>query len=106
MNSQTLEEDRKLSGLLRESRPEPSLPPGFQQVVWRRIERGEAAQDAPNWAFIERLTEALLRPRFALTSLSIVLTVGMVAGVWQGQDDARGIARARYVAAVAPGQVH
>src|ERR1039458_6390728 len=46
MNSQT-PDDAKLRALLRESRLAPELPPGFQDAVWRRLERAEAP--AANW---------------------------------------------------------
>ena len=105
MNRQDAEADRKLSALLRESRPAPSLPPDFQQAVWRRLERSEASQTVPAGALLARLAEAFVRPRFALASLSVMLAFGLVAGAWQGQDRAKAVARARYVATVAPWHV-
>ena len=45
-------EEDKLSGLLRESRAAPPVPPRFQENVWRRIESAEK-RNAPlagdNW---------------------------------------------------------
>ena len=52
-----------------------------------------------------RWMESLLRPRWALASMSVALALGLTAGVWQGQSHAKAIARARYVAAVAPWHV-
>ena len=106
MNIQNPEEDRKLSELLRANRQVPPLPPGFKQAVWHRIERAEPAQAAPVWSILARLTETLARPRFALATLSGMLALGVLAGVWQGQDHARGAAQARYLASVAPWQEH
>ena len=96
-----------LGRLLREARPEPELPPGFQAAVWRRVERAEEAQvdsavvSPGNW-----WRWLVPQPRLMLALASIVLLVGATLGMRQGTQDAHLAAKARYVAAVSPVQFH
>lgn len=94
-------EDAKLRALLHESRENPGLPPGFQQSVWRRIERAEA-RPAPHW--LETFTAWLLRPRLALAGFAAVMLLGAVLGANAGGERAVRTAQARYVTAVDPFQ--
>jgi len=99
MNTQAKHpEDRELHTLLHASRPQPGLPPRFQENVWRRIEQGEAPGRSLNW--IETLAGLLLRPRFAVTTVAAVLLVGTLLGSLDGQSRARVVAQERYVASV------
>ena len=96
-------EDAKLSALLRESRAKPSLPPRFQEGVWRRIEEAEAPPEnsrGPSW--LEALVAGALRPRFALAMAVVFIVAGSLAGVQQGRQTARQQAQARYLAVEAP----
>jgi len=90
-------EDR-LNSLLRESRPEPALPPRFQENVWRRIERADAQSKPASW--ISLLAGLILKPRFALATAAIVLVTGTFLGSLNGQAQARQVAQERYVTAV------
>ena len=94
-------EDAKLRALLSESRENPGLPPGFQQSVWRRIERAEA-HPAPHW--LETLAARLLRPRLALAGFAAVMLLGAVLGANAGGEQAARTAQFRYVTAVDPFQ--
>ena len=89
-----------LGKLLREARITPSLPGGFGAGVWRRIERTEVSGSAgPGW--LNTLATWLLQPRFALaTGLALVLA-GALFGTLAGEAQARQVAQARYLAAVA-----
>jgi hypothetical protein len=92
-----------LSALLRESRVAPSLPPRFQENVWKRIGRSEAPavpKGASNW--LEALAGCLLRPRFALAAAIVMIAAGSAFGVRDGNSLAQHQAQARYLAAVAP----
>ena len=95
--------DAKLGALLRDARVTPSLPPGFQESVWRRIERAEtdsSAEDDLTW--FDLLAGWLLRPRPALAVSVLLLLVGVRLGWRSGEQLARQQAQVRYVTAVAP----
>ena len=92
--------DAKLSGLLREVRVTPPLPPRFQQNVWRRIEDAEAP--APSGSWLDALAAFILRPRFALAAAAVLLLAGILAGTMEGHQLAHYDARVNYLAAVAP----
>lgn len=93
--------DEKLSALLRGSRSSPSLPPRFQEGVWRRIEENEAPVAARlNW--LDALAAWALRPRFAVAVAVVLVCAGSLAGAVQGHQAAREQAQSRYVASVAP----
>ena len=90
--------------LLREARPEEALPPRFAEGVWRRIRRIEAeASDAPGW--LVRVVNTLLQPRWAVAGLTALMVLGATLGTLRGQQTANDLARARYLATVAPNPV-
>ena len=93
-------EDQKLSGLLREARLSPLLPPRFQQNVWRRIEDAEAPAPAESW--LDALAALIVRPRFAMSAAAVVLLAGVLAGTLEGRQVARHEAQMNYLASVAP----
>lgn len=97
----TPNDDPRLSGLLREARPATEVPPGFQDAVWRRIERRESAA-AVTW--LERLLSRVLRPQWAAASLAAVMLAGVLLGVRQTPPADHAAAQARYVASVNPFQ--
>ena len=97
-------EDHKLQALLRGSRPASALPPRFQQNVWRRIEDAEAPARPTSW--LDALANLILRPRFALATASVLVLVGVFAGVQEGRDVARHDAQMNYFASVAPNPQH
>jgi hypothetical protein len=94
-------DDAKLSTLLRQSRSAHSLPPRFQESVWRRIEENEAPVAARRGWF-EELAAWALRPRFALATAVVLVLGGSLFGVREGQQAARRDAQNRYVQSVAP----
>jgi len=93
----------QLGALLRESRTTPSLPPRFQENVWRRIESAEA-RNVPvgdgNW--LDAFTAWMLRPRLAFALAAVLVLTGLGLGWNKGEQLARYDAQARYLAAVAP----
>jgi hypothetical protein len=93
-------DDAKLSALLRHSRSSPSLPPRFQESVWRRIEDSEAAIKPDTWP--DALAILVLRPRFAAFAVAILVTAGALLGVREGSLMAQQDARSQYISAVAP----
>lgn len=100
--------DESLRALLLEARPTAQLPPRFQESVWRRIEKEDAAPIpmASPVGWLQRWTERLLLPRFALASLALLLVAGGLTGFVSGADAAREQAQERYLSAVAPNTLH
>ena len=98
-------DDAKLSALLRESRAMPSLPPRFQESVWRRIESTAADRTAGASTWLDALVAWVLRPRFALAVAVALVVAGVLLGVHDGRQIARSDAQAQYLASVAPNPV-
>lgn len=93
-------DDAKLSALLRQSRSSPSVPPRFQENVWRRIEDSEAVTRSDTW--LDAVAALILRPRFALIAATILLITGAAFGAREGNLTAKRDAHAQYITAVAP----
>jgi len=104
------ENDAPLRALLKEWKPEASLPPRFQEQVWRRIERTLTAPTPSvslaaliaNW-----LTDLLPKPALATAYVTLLLIIGAGAGWNQArQETARvtGVLSTRYAQAVDPYQ--
>ncbi len=104
MNTNTNPDDAKLSALLRQSRVSPSLPPRFQEDVWRRIEDSEAPLKSETW--LDALAALVLRPRFALVAATVLVMAGALLGAREGDRMAQTDAQAQYIAAVAPPAMH
>ena len=96
-------DDAELKALLRTSRPEPELPPGFQNAVWRRIERAEKPAIAlPTADWLDALAAWSLRPRRAFAMATVVLLLGLSLGIARGARQANDLAKARYLDSVSP----
>lgn len=102
--------EASLRALLHEWKPEGSLPPRFQEEVWRRIERAEfelvpsisLANVFRNW-----LTSLLPQPALATAYVTVLLVVGASVGRSQAQQETARVAgelSARYAQAVDPYQ--
>jgi hypothetical protein len=101
-NSQ-LPDDARLSALLGESSVAPDLPPGFQDAVWRRIERAEKPTTSPPSAdWLDALAAWFLRPRRAFATAAVVLLLGLSLGIARGSGQANDLAKARYLDSVNP----
>lgn len=108
MSNQSLEPfDAKLRGLLRAAHPAPPLPPGFQNAVWRRIERADAAPETTGVAaWLDQFAAWILRPRWALATVAVVLLMGAAIGVMDGLGASKQAAQIRYLSAVSPDSFH
>ena len=95
-------DDAKLTSLLRKSRVAPSLPPRFQESVWRRIADVEAGQSADSPAWLASAIAFVFRPRLAFAAIAALMVAGALIGVHDGSQLARRDAQARYLAVVAP----
>jgi hypothetical protein len=93
-------DDAAFSALLRQARTSPSLPPRFQQNVWRRIEDADAPVKPASW--LDVLAGLILRRRFAVAAVAGLLLAGVSAGTLEGRQLARHNAQMNYLAAVAP----
>ena len=102
------ENDRQLSGLLHEWKPQSSLPPRFQERVWKAIDRAEASKPQSVFAGAVRWIEAVFRrPAFATVYVAVLLFVGLGAGYLQAQDktaQTESKMRALYVQSIDPYQ--
>jgi hypothetical protein len=73
--------DEALGRLLKEWRTETSLPPRFQEQVWRRIERAETPTPQSLRLLIAHFIGAVLpRPALAASYVAVLLVVGVTAG--------------------------
>ena len=108
MNATNLNpEDAKLRALLSESHPTPSLPPRFQENVWRRIERAEVPRTATARAgWLDAVATWILRPQLAFVVAAILVLLGVGLGWNNGQQLAQADAQNRYLEAVAPSALH
>jgi hypothetical protein len=92
--------DTKFREVLRAARTSPSLPPRFQENVWRRIEDAEAPVKSVSW--LDAFAALVLRPRFAYATVTTLVLAGVLLGTYQGAQTARQNEQALYVALVAP----
>jgi len=79
--------DEALRKVLKEWRTDASLPPRFQEGVWRRIEREQAPVAPSVWAVIAHWIGTVLpRPALAATYLATLLAIGVTVGWAQGHQ--------------------
>ena len=95
-------DDAKLKTLLRTSRVSPGLPSRFQENVWRRIEDADAPKSVRELNWLDAAVALILRPRFALATVSLLMLAGILLGTFDASKVARHNAEARYAASVAP----
>jgi hypothetical protein len=96
--------DEKLGRLLREWRTDAPLPPRFQESVWRRIESAEKAPATRGW-LPDWLVGLFARPAYVTVCATVLIIVGVSAGLWRGGHDAARMDQQlsqRYVASVNP----
>lgn len=108
MNNETHQpDDAKLCALLHTSRPSPKLLEGFQNAVWRRIERSPSrGRDAQPFEWLDLAAAWLVRPRLALAGIAVLLVIGTSLGLVQGSSLANELAKQRYIASVGPHPAH
>src|SRR5678815_3124545 len=85
-NNEPGNHDDALRKVLKEWRTDASLPPGFQEAVWRRIEQAERTQTTtakPSvWAVVADWIETMLpRPAIAASCLVALLAIGAATGL-------------------------
>ena len=103
-------DDAPLDALLQEWKPQSSLPPRFQEHVWRRIEHAEAVSAPsvpPAMAFANWIATMLPRPALATAYVAVLLAIGAGVGWSQARQETALVTSnlgARYVQAVDPYQ--
>src|SRR5512137_2042846 len=102
------EPDRSLQQALGQWQVREALPPRFRDRVWQRIAREEAQAPGALWArLLGRIGTAMMRPPLAISYVTLLLLLGLLAGYWQARvDNARASSElgARYVQMMAPYQ--
>lgn len=107
-----IEQDAGLNALLRECKVVATLPPRFQEGVWRRIARQEEQPSVfftVRTQFVRWINTMLPRPALAVSYVAILLVVGASVGWAQArQEKARvnGELSLRYVQSVDPYQAN
>jgi hypothetical protein len=79
------ENDKPLSDLLGQWKLAESLPPRFQESVWRRI--AQAKTKVSLWEIFAARLETLFRhPALATSFVGLLLFIGLTTGHWQAHD--------------------
>ena len=95
------QDDPQLRKLLQSWKVEQTLPPRFEDRVWRRISLEPAASPSTLWtAFLNRVTLAFARPALAASYFAVLIAAGVAAGYWHARLDNAHVARqlgSRYV---------
>lgn len=105
------QDDAPLHALLTEWKPEASLPPRFQEQVWRRIERAETAL-APTVSLAAVLSNwianLLPKPALAAAYMTVLLIAGASIGWSQARQESHRVSSelgTRYAQSVDPYQL-
>ena len=83
MKTNNASDDESFRGLLKEWNVTASLPPRFQEAVWRRIESEETRPIRANspWAVMRNwIANALPRPALAVAYVVVLLAAGAGMG--------------------------
>ena len=102
MKNELSPNDKKLRQLLRESRLEPALPSNFNESVWRRVSKAQATERASRFAWLDIWLNRMLMPRFAITSLTVLLVIGGISGTINYNTQIKQKALEQYLLSVAP----
>ena len=105
-------DDAPLDALLQEWKVKPSLPPRFNEQVWRRIERAETVP-SPSVSlatvFANWIGTMLPRPALATAYVAVLLVIGASVGWSQARQETARVSSdlsARYAQAVDPYQAN
>lgn len=106
--NQEPENDERLRAVLHEWKVDVSLPPRFQEQVWRRISRTEAQVGPSLRQIFARWVETTFsRPALAVSYVTVLLFAGLTTGYVRAQDksaQAQSQWRTLYVQSVDPYQ--
>jgi hypothetical protein len=79
------ENDPLLSNVLGQWKIDATLPPRFQENVWRRIAQKEA-KASPRQSFMGWIEAAFKRPALVTSYLTVLLFIGLTTGYLRGHD--------------------
>jgi hypothetical protein len=108
--NQSGHESEPLRALLKEWQAMPSLPPSFQEQVWRRIEQADAQPvvSVPLWTlWTNWIATVLRRPALAIAYVAVLLAIGATVGWAQARQETERVSddlSGRYVRSVDPYQ--
>jgi hypothetical protein len=98
--------DPALSQLLKTWTVETSLPPRFEEQVWRKIARSEGGAPVPWWTLVQIWFQtAMPRPALAVACTVVFLAIGAMAGYWQAESKSARVDQAlgdRYAQSIVP----
>jgi hypothetical protein len=103
-------EHEHLRALLKEWKATASLPPGFQEQVWRRIKQAEAQPgiSVPFWStWANWIATMLPRPALATAYVAALLAIGATVGWAQARQETERVSdhlSVRYVRSLDPYQ--
>ena len=106
MNNQ--DSDAQLHEVLRAWKIADQLPPRFGQEVWRRIALEESVRVGFWLRTVRWFDDAVRRPSLAVSYVTVLLLVGLVAGYWHARQDTNQTVErlgARYVQMMDPYQM-
>lgn len=99
-----------LGRILQEWQVDASLPPRFQEDVWRRIARSEGSRENSWWKdFLLTCEAAFRRPALAVSYVAILLVIGLSVGIAQARHSSARLDETlgtRYVQSIDPYQAH
>jgi hypothetical protein len=100
-------DDRQFDQLLHEWKVGSTLPPRFDEQVWRRIAAEETPASNPANLLGNWITRLVTRTSFAFSYATILLLAGLLAGLWQARETSHRTSEtlsARYVQMIDPYQ--
>jgi hypothetical protein len=101
------ENDPLLGDLLGQWKVDATLPPHFQEHVWRQIALKEA-KASPQPSFIRWIESAFKRPAWVTSYVTVLLFIGLTTGYLRAHDKTaqeQSQGRTLYVQSVDPYQV-
>src|SRR5262245_31831163 len=80
--------DASLRQVLLEWRIHKPLPTGFHEQVWTRIVDVKRRVSSELWRqFVDMVVAMLSRRSLAFAYVSVLVSIGILAGYWQGRTD-------------------
>lgn len=106
MNNDLEKKNADLTRCLQSWRVNASLPPRFEEQVWRRIEQQEAAPEIRPLTALQYLASAFLTRRAWVASyLGLALLIGLAVGFHQAREETTSLSAnlgQRYVQSLDP----
>jgi hypothetical protein len=95
------QDDPQLRKVLQAWKVAETLPPRFEDRVWRRLSLEPTSGPTTLWTvLLDRVTRAFARPSLAASYLAVLIAAGVAAGYWHARLDNAHVARqlgSRYV---------